>query len=160
MSRNPLRELCGDPVGESGGVVSADSREARTGSTTIVDTSESWDGTALPSYPAGTPRITILRITIAPGERLAMHRHPVINAGVVLQGELTVVAENGLSKTFSAGSGIVELVNTFHYGENQGTVPAAFRETIRNGPEVFFRAVLCLFRNTGARSRYGLSVMK
>ena len=46
-----------------------------------------------------------------------------INAGVVLQGELTVVAENGLSKTFSAGSGIVELVNTFHYGENQGTVP-------------------------------------
>ena len=102
MSRNPLRELCGDPVGESGGVVSADSREARTGSTTIVDTSES---------------------TIAPGERLAMHRHPVINAGVVLQGELTVVAENGLSKTFSAGSGIVELVNTFHYGENRGTVP-------------------------------------
>ena len=82
MSRNPLRELCGDPVGESGGVVSADSREARTGSTTIVD-----------------------------------------NAGVVLQGELTVVAENGLSKTFSAGSGIVELVNTFHYGENRGTVP-------------------------------------
>ena len=114
MSRNPLRELRGDPGGESGGVVSADSREART---------ESWDGTALPSYPAGTPRITILRITIAPGERLAMHRHPVINAGVVLQGELTVVAENGLSKTFSAGSGIVELVNTFHYGENQGTVP-------------------------------------
>ena len=52
-----------------------------------------------------------------------MHRHPVINAGVVLQGELTVVAENGLSKTFSAGSGIVELVNTFHYGENRGTVP-------------------------------------
>ena len=104
MSRNPLRELRGDPGGESGGVVSADSREARTGSTTIVDTSESWDGTALPSYPAGTPRITILRITIAPGERLAMHRHPVINAGVVLQGELTVVAENGLSKTFSAGS--------------------------------------------------------
>lgn len=49
--------------------------------------------------------------------------HPVINAGVVLQGELTVVAENGLSKTFSAGSGIVELVNTFHYGENRGTVP-------------------------------------
>lgn len=123
MSRNPLRELRGDPGGESGGVVSADSREARTGSTTIVDTSESWDGTALPSYPAGTPRITILRITIAPGERLAMHRNPVINAGVVLQGELTVVAENGLSKTFSAGSGIVELVNTFHYGENQGTVP-------------------------------------
>ena len=52
-----------------------------------------------------------------------MHRHPVVNAGVVLQGELTVVAENGLSKTFSAGSGIVELVNTFHYGENRGTVP-------------------------------------
>ena len=123
-----MRELCGDPVGESVGVVSADSREARTGSTTIVDTSESWDGTTLPSYPAGTPRITILRITIAPGERLAMHRHPVVNAGVVLQGELTVVAENGLSKTFSAGSGIGEpgntyTSNTFHYGENRGTVP-------------------------------------
>lgn len=122
MSRNPLRELRGDPGGESGGVVSADSREARTGSTTIVDTSElGRHGAAVLS--CRNARITILRITIAPGERLAMHRHPVINAGVVLQGELTVVAENGLSKTFSAGSGIVELVNTFHYGENQGTVP-------------------------------------
>ena len=26
-------------------------------------------------------------------------------------------------RLFSAGSGIVELVNTFHYGENRGTVP-------------------------------------
>lgn len=58
-----------------------------------------------------------------PGEKLAMHRHPVINAGIVLQGELTVVAENGLEKTFRAGEGIVELVGTYHYGENRDKEP-------------------------------------
>ena len=52
-----------------------------------------------------------------------MHRHPRNQCRCRAAGELTVVAENGLSKTFSAGSGIVELVNTFHYGENRGTVP-------------------------------------
>lgn len=136
MFRNPLRELCDDAAGESGGIARTDAETSEFGPVTIVDTSESWDGAALPPYPAGMPRITILRIMIAPGERLAMHRHPVINAGIVLHGELTVVAENGLSKTFTAGSGIVELVNTFHYGENRGTVPVDLAMFYAGGTDI------------------------
>ena len=112
-----------DAAGKSGGSSQPDTGSLGEGPVTIVDTSVSWDGEALPPYPACEPRVTILRMTIGVGQRLPMHRHPIINAGIVLQGELTVVAENGLSKTFTAGSGIVELVNTFHYGENRGHEP-------------------------------------
>lgn len=89
----------------------------------IVEASESWDGAPLPAYPADAPRITILRGVFPPGERLSMHSHPVINAGMVLRGELTVVAADGAERTFRAGEGIVELVGKAHYGENRGTEP-------------------------------------
>ncbi|WP_418991658.1 cupin domain-containing protein [Alistipes sp.] len=88
--------------------------------TTLIDATASWDGTPLPSYPAGAPRVTILRAVIAPQERLDLHCHPVINAGVVLRGALTVVAAGGAERTFRAGEALVELVNTPHYGENRG----------------------------------------
>ena len=92
--------------------------------TPVADISESWDGTPLPDYPAGTPRITILRGVIPPGAKMAMHRHAIVNAGVMLRGELTVVSEKGLARTFRAGEALVELVGTSHYGENRGDVEA------------------------------------
>lgn len=88
--------------------------------TRVVASSESWDGMPLPAYPAGMPCVTILRAAIAPHAKLEMHRHPLINAGVVLRGELTVVADDGCERTFRAGEGIVELVGRPHYGENRG----------------------------------------
>ena len=51
----------------------------------LAKTGSSWDGTALPGYTEGKPEITILRITIPPKQRLPLHYHPVINAGI--QGE-------------------------------------------------------------------------
>ena len=36
----------------------------------------SWNGTALPAYPAGQPEVTVLRIRVAPGARLPLHKHP------------------------------------------------------------------------------------
>lgn len=87
----------------------------------LVDTSESWDGERLPAYPAGMPRVTILRGVVQPGAKVAMHRHGAINAGVILRGELTVVSETGVERTFRAGEGVVELVGTPHYGENRGS---------------------------------------
>ena len=90
----------------------------------LAKTSLSWDGQALPDYPRGAPEITILRIKVAPGAKLPMHEHPVINAGVLLAGELTVVTENNETLHLKAGDAIVEVVEKWHYGMNEGSTPA------------------------------------
>jgi len=86
----------------------------------LEKTSISWDGTHLPGYPKGTPEITILRIKIPPGVQLPLHEHPVINAGVLLTGELTVITENNKTLHLKAGDAIVEVVDKWHYGKNEG----------------------------------------
>ena len=53
-----------------------------------------------------------------------MHKHPVINTGVLLKGRLTVVKENGETKHLKAGDPLAEVVNTWHYGINPGNTPA------------------------------------
>ena len=90
----------------------------------LVKTTRSWDGKGLPAYPQGQPEITILRISIPAGTRLHTHSHPTINAGVLLSGQLTVVTTDGKTLQLKAGDPIVEVVNTWHYGINQGKVPA------------------------------------
>ncbi|RJP56105.1 MAG: cupin domain-containing protein [Deltaproteobacteria bacterium] len=90
----------------------------------LAKTSISWDGQVLPNYPKGKPEVTILRIKIPPEVQLSMHKHPVINAGVLLSGELTVVTESGKTLHLKSGDSIVEVVNTWHYGKNEGDKPA------------------------------------
>lgn len=90
----------------------------------LAKTGSSWDGTPLPDYPKGAPEITILRIKIPPGARLPMHKHPVINAGVLLSGNLTVVTEDNKILHLKTGDSIVEVVNKWHYGENEGNKTA------------------------------------
>lgn len=86
----------------------------------LAKSTSSWDQSQLPPYPDGTPEITILRIKVPPGVQLPLHRHPVINAGVLLKGELTVTTEDDKVLHLKAGDSIVELVNTWHYGKNEG----------------------------------------
>jgi quercetin dioxygenase-like cupin family protein len=86
----------------------------------LTKTSVSWDGSPLPDYTKGTPEITILRIKIPPGVQLPLHEHPVINAGVLLSGELTVITEDNHILHLKAGEPIVEVVNKWHYGKNEG----------------------------------------
>src|SRR5689334_6015129 len=90
----------------------------------LIKTSQSWDGKLLVPYPQGQPEITIRRISIPAGERLETHSHPVINAGVLLSGELTVITVEGKTLHLKSGEPIVEVVNTPHYGINEGKVPA------------------------------------
>lgn len=90
----------------------------------LVKTGVSWNGEKLPSYPAGKPEISILKIEIPPGLKLPRHKHPVINAGVLLKGELTVITDKGEKLYLKAGDPIVEVVNTWHYGINEGKIPA------------------------------------
>ena len=103
----------------------------------LAKSTKSWDGAYLPHYPAGQPEVTILRIRIPAGAELDMHYHPVINAGVLLKGELTVVAEDGKILHLRAGDSIVELVNKKHYGKNEGPETAeiiVFYAGIENKP--------------------------
>ena len=108
------------------GMVRSSQRANETSTTVkeLVKTTKSWDGALLPVYPQGQPEITILRISIPTAARLDTHTHPVINAGVLLSGQLTVVTTDGKMLHLKAGDPIVEVVNTWHYGINEGNVPA------------------------------------
>ena len=46
-----------------------------------------------------------------------------INAGVLMSGQLTVETTDGNVLHLKAGDPIIEVVNTLHYGINEGTVP-------------------------------------
>ena len=92
--------------------------------TTLAKTTESWNGTQLPKYLNGNPEITILKIIIPPKTKLSLHKHPVINAGVLLEGSLRVISKDNDTLYLKKGEPIIELVNTWHYGENLGTEPA------------------------------------
>lgn len=90
----------------------------------LAESNLSWNGAALPAYAEGTPKVTILKITIPPKTKLHVHKHLVINAGVLLTGELTVHDELGNTLEMKAGDALIELVNAYHYGINNGTIPA------------------------------------
>jgi quercetin dioxygenase-like cupin family protein len=69
--------------------------------------------------------------------QLPMHMHPVINEGVLLKGELAVVTEENNELHLKAGDPIVEVVNKWHYGKNEGNEPAeiiVFYAGIKNEP--------------------------
>ena len=91
----------------------------------LTKTTEMWDGEPLPKYPQGQPEVTMLKITIPPDQQLPVHKHPYINAGILLRGQLTVtVTETGETRHLKAGDTPVELVDKWHYGKNDGTEPA------------------------------------
>lgn len=90
----------------------------------LAKTSSSWDGETLPDYAKGKPEVTIIRITIPPMIQLPLHEHPVINAGILIKGALTVVTEDKKTLYLKVGDPIVDVVNKWHYGKNEGNEPA------------------------------------
>ena len=104
--------------------ISPEANEASPVVKELIKTTQSWDGKLLPAYPQGRPEITILRISIPAGARLHTHNHPVINAGVLISGQLMVVTTDGKTLHLKAGDPIVEVVKTVHYGINEGKAPA------------------------------------
>jgi len=89
----------------------------------LIKTTTSWNGAILPPYGEGQPEITIIRYRFAPGASIPMHMHPVINAGVLLKGELNIFTKTGEKITLKAGEPLVELFKEWHYGSNPGTEP-------------------------------------
>ena len=90
-------------------------------SETVIQTDSHWDGQAIKPLHIDSPKVTMLRITIPAGEKLAMHKHPVLNIGYLTKGELTVHSEKGEVLVLHPGDPIVELVDTWHYGESTGS---------------------------------------
>lgn len=89
---------------------------------TLVKNQTAWDGSSLPDYPSCKPEIIIDRVSFPPHHITDWHYHSVINAGVILSGELTIVCKDGKEKTFHAGEPIVECVGEVHRGENRGDI--------------------------------------
>ena len=91
--------------------------------TELLRASQSWDGVALPAYPAGKPELIVKRLVFPAGAKTEWHHHPVINYGIIQQGELTIVCADGTERTFHAGEAMVEVIGTVHRGENRGSHP-------------------------------------
>lgn len=93
-------------------------------SETLVQTDSHWNNEAIKPIHIEHPKITMLRITIPAGEKLSMHKHPILNIGYLTKGELTVRSENGDVLVLKPGDPIIELVDVWHYGESTGSEDA------------------------------------
>ena len=89
-------------------------------SKTVIQTDSHWNGQSIKPIHIDHPQVTILKITIPAGEKLAMHKHPILNIGYLTKGELTVRSDKGEALVLKPGDPIVELVDTWHYGESTG----------------------------------------
>ena len=89
----------------------------------LIRTSQSWDGVELPDYFQGRPELVAVKYVFPAGKKLGWHHHPVMNYGVLMQGELTIIGQDGKEKVVHEGEAVVEMVNTIHHGENRGTKP-------------------------------------
>jgi quercetin dioxygenase-like cupin family protein len=103
----------------------------------LLQTSQSWNGAALPGYASGKTELRVLKFKIAPGAKTQVHMHPMNGAGYVISGELTMhssedthgsFADPNQVKTITLGVGKAwtETVNTWHYGENKGKKEVEF----------------------------------
>ena len=72
----------------------------------------------------GRPELVAVKYVFPAGQKLGWHHHPVMNYGVLVQGELTIIDKDGTEKVVRAGEAVVEMVGTIHHGENRGTQPA------------------------------------
>jgi uncharacterized RmlC-like cupin family protein len=91
---------------------------------TLIRSDRSWNGDLLPKLNDIQAEVTVLRITVPAGVTLPRHLHPVINAGVLLQGRLRVESDDGASQSLQPGQALIEMVNKVHRGVSLGPEPA------------------------------------
>lgn len=61
---------------------------------TLTKSTKSWNEDSFLHTPEGNLEVTILRITIPSKTKFELHKYTVINAGILLKGELTVISKN------------------------------------------------------------------
>lgn len=90
----------------------------------LLETGQTIIGQPL-KYPGdGVPKITAVIVTLAPGEKTQVHKHPVPLFGYVISGELEVEYDGKGTKRFAAGDAFMEAIDWWHKGKNIGDVPA------------------------------------
>ena len=90
----------------------------------LIRTNQSWDGVELPEYLEGKPELVAVKYVFPANKKLGWHHHPVMNYGILVQGELTIIGQDGKMRVVYEGKAVVEMVNTIHHGENRGSKPA------------------------------------
>ena len=103
--------------------------------TELIRTSQSWDGAILPDFPKGKPELRVIRLDFPVGAKTGWHHHTVVNYGIVQQGELTIVCQDGSEKTFHEGEALVEVIGTIHRGENRGRKPVILNMFYFSSPD-------------------------
>lgn len=81
----------------------------------LIRTSQSWDGVELPDYFQGRPELVAVKYVFPPGMKLGWHHHVAMNYGVLVQGELTIIGQDGKTKVVHEGEAVVEMVGTIHH---------------------------------------------
>ena len=119
-----ILSICGTSIITSCEKANADNETLpKVESTELIRTSKSWDDVELPDYFEGRPELVAVKYVFPAGQKLGWHHHPVMNYGILVQGELTIIGQDGKEKVGHEGEAVVEMVNTIHHGENRGTKP-------------------------------------
>ncbi len=77
---------------------SAGTTQGKVVNTELIRTSQSWDGVELPDYLQGKPELVAVKYVFPAGQKLGWHHHPVMNYGVLVEGELTIIGQDGKEK--------------------------------------------------------------
>ena len=102
----------------------------------LAKSDASWNGKKYTGYPAGTPQLSVLKMTIPANSALPWHTHPFPNAGYVLSGQLTIEDKaSGKKQTFTTGQAFTESVNDVHRGIS-GAEPTVLIITYSGSPGV------------------------
>src|SRR5258705_3310633 len=76
------------------------------------------------ALPKGNAEVRVSMYEIAVGAGLAVHKHPFHRYAYVLAGRLRVAdKDNVRTFEYAAGDFLIEMVDTWHYGEVIGTEP-------------------------------------
>ena len=77
-----------------------------------------------PIVVPANPDVVASIATFPPGAKIVEHKHPFPHLVYVMDGVLTVTnTETGTTFEVKKGEFVAEMQNTWHYGENKGTVP-------------------------------------
>jgi quercetin dioxygenase-like cupin family protein len=87
---------------------------------TLTRSDRSWNGVLLPPLSAAQPEVQVLKMIIPPGVALKLHQHPVIHAGVLLQGRLRLETKDGATQLLEPGQAVIEVVNNAHRSVSLG----------------------------------------
>ena len=90
----------------------------------LLETGETVIGQPL-QYPGdGESKVTAMIVTLGPGEKTQVHKHPVPLFCYVISGEIEIEYDGKGTKRFAADDAFMEAIDWWHKGKNVGNVPA------------------------------------